>query len=39
MPTVALTKGCIRHTGAGRQRKLLITKADGEFISETYISL
>lgn len=38
-PTGVLSKGYIRYTGCGRQGRLLITRAVGKIISETYISL
>ena len=39
IPIIALSNGYIRHTDAGKQRKLLVTRAIREVISETYVIL
>ena len=39
IPIIALSNGYMRHTDAGKQRKLLVTRAIREVISETYVIL
>lgn len=38
-PTIVLSKSRVRRTGTGRQERLLMTRAIGEVLMETYIRL
>ena len=38
-PLGVLSKGCVRHTGDGREERMLITRAAGEVLSGSCICL